>query len=88
MTSVPTRLPSNKVMSRQGMSFRPNNSHYLFDDIKDKRVRKVAVFICLQQSNFTYFWLQKSKQQLGFFEPPLFILLVLSNNNVAFIYLR
>jgi len=34
MTSVPNRLPSNKVISRvwypHGLSFRPNNSRYLF----------------------------------------------------------
>jgi len=43
MASVPNRLPSNKVISRvtysHGLSFRPDNSCYLFlyvDDIKDK----------------------------------------------------
>jgi hypothetical protein len=42
----------------------------------------------LQQNKFTCFWLQKSKQQLGFFQSPLFILLDIKYSNVVFIYLR
>ena len=41
-----------------------------------------------KQSEFTCFWLQKSKQWLGFFESPLYICcLIIRNLNVTFIYL-
>jgi len=75
-------LPSNKVISRvsypHGLLFRPNNSRYFFLSLTiNKRVKGLEIcnFYMFATYQVTCFWLQQSKQRLGFFESHLFILL-------------